>query len=146
MAASLGHWACVKVFAEATMPLKQQCSFVLPHAVHASIENENLIDVIQALLKAGANPNAYHIAGTKNYSLHEAVKIKNPRITALLLELGADQTYVDANKKTPALVAAEHGHWDSVKILVYCSKDIQDKCQFDKVFPLRKKKRSMRLK
>ena len=110
LAAFFGHLDAVKILiaaganihAAATNPLKVQ-------AIHAAVASKNL-DIVRAVLDAGADPNAAQQQGFR--PIHESGSSGSRELAELLMKHGADPSIKnDAGKDTLAL-AREKGHTD----------------------------------
>lgn len=74
-------------------------------------------EIVKVLLQAGASPNA---AGPGGFTpLHVAGEIGNLPLIMSLLEHGASLEMKNIEQKTPADVAAEWGHVDATRYLLY---------------------------
>lgn len=83
------------------------------------------IEIMQALLKAGANVNAR--MGEKRTALHGAVSADNLAAMRELLQAGADINARDINGDTPLLVAVSQGFNEPLKILLEAGADVNVK-------------------
>ncbi|HYE86924.1 MAG TPA: ankyrin repeat domain-containing protein [Vicinamibacterales bacterium] len=108
LAAFFGQPAAVKaliaagadVNAAAKNPLKVA-------ALHAAVAGRNL-EIVQAILDAGADPNARQQAGFR--PMHEAGTNANRKLAELLLARGADPTLTSDDGKSAIDLAREKGH------------------------------------
>lgn len=90
------------VKAAAKNPLKVQ-------ALHAAVAGRNL-EIIEAVLDAGADPNAQQQSGFR--PMHEAGSNANRKLAELLLARGADPTLTSDDGKSAIDLAREKGHAD----------------------------------
>ena len=75
------------------------------------------IDVMQALLEAGADVN--QVGGQYSVSsLYQAATHNQPRAIALLVRNGGDVNLADSRGVTPLCIAAEQGHKEAVIALL----------------------------
>ena len=75
------------------------------------------IDVMQALLEAGADVN--QVGGPYSFSsLFTAAARNHPRAIALLARNGGDVNLADSRGPTPLFIAAEQGHKEAVIALL----------------------------
>ena len=88
------------VTAAAKNPLKVQ-------ALHAAVAGRNL-EIVEAVLKAGADPNAQQQAGFR--PMHEAGTNANRKLAELLLARGGDPTRTSDDGKSAIDLAREKGH------------------------------------
>jgi len=78
-------------------------------ALHAAVAGGKL-DIVKAVLEAGANPNAQQQAGFR--PMHEAGTKANRALAELLLKHGADPTLTSDDGKSAIDLAREKGHAD----------------------------------
>ena len=78
-------------------------------ALHAAVAGRN-IDIVKAVLEAGADPNAQQQAGFR--PIHEAGTNANRALAELLLAHGADPLLPADSGKTAVDLAREKGHMD----------------------------------
>ena len=90
------------VNAAAKNPLKVQ-------ALHAAVAGRNL-EIVTAVLNAGADPNAQQQAGHR--PMHEAGSNANRKLAELLLAHGADPSLPNDAGQTPIDLARDKGHAD----------------------------------
>ena len=88
------------VNAAAKNPLKVQ-------ALHAAVAGRNL-EIVKAVLDAGADPNAQQQAGFR--PIHEAGTNANRALAELLLAHGADPSLTNDDGKNAIDLAREKGH------------------------------------
>ena len=110
LAAFFGHAEAVKtliaagadVHAAAKNPLKVQ-------AIHAAVASKNL-DIVRAVLDAGADPNAAQQQGFR--PIHEAGSSGSRELAELLMKYGADPSAKNDEGKTASTLARDKGHAD----------------------------------
>ncbi|HJU44240.1 MAG TPA: ankyrin repeat domain-containing protein [Vicinamibacterales bacterium] len=110
LAAFFGHLEAVRtliaaganIHAAATNSLKVQ-------AIHAAVASKN-IEIVRAVLEAGADPNAAQQQGFR--PIHEAGSSGNRELAELLMKYGADPTLKNDTGKTAIDIAREKGHAD----------------------------------
>ena len=110
LAAFFGHLDAVRtliaaganIHAAATNAFKVQ-------AIHAAVASRNL-DIVQAVLEAGADPNAAQQQGFR--PIHEAGSNGNRDLAELLMRHGADPSLKNDAGKTALSLAREKGHAD----------------------------------
>jgi len=78
-------------------------------ALHAAVAGRNL-DIVKAVLEAGADPNAQQQAGFR--PIHEAGTNANRALAELLLAHGADPLLPADSGKSALDLARENGHMD----------------------------------
>ena len=76
-------------------------------ALHAAVAGRNM-EIVRAVLSAGANPNAPQQAGFR--PIHEAGANANRELAELLIAHGADPTLTNDEGKTAIDLAREKGH------------------------------------
>lgn len=76
-------------------------------ALHAAVAGRNL-EIVEAVLNAGADPNAQQQAGFR--PMHEAGSNANRKLAELLLTRGADPTLTSDDGKSAIDLAREKGH------------------------------------
>ena len=110
LAAFFGHLEAVRtligaganIHAAATNSFKVQ-------AIHAAVASKN-IDIVRAVLEAGADPNAAQQQGFR--PIHEAGSSGNRELAELLMKYGADPTLKNDTGKTAIDIAREKGYAD----------------------------------
>jgi uncharacterized protein len=108
LAAFFGHLDAVKtliaaganIHAAAKNPLKVQ-------AIHAAVASKNL-DIVRAVLDAGADPNAAQQQGFR--PIHEAGSSANRELAELLMKRGADPSIKNDDGKDAIAIARSKGH------------------------------------
>jgi uncharacterized protein len=90
------------IHAAAKNPLKVQ-------AIHAAVASKNL-DIVRAVLDAGADPNAAQQQGFR--PIHEAGSSGSRELAELLMKYGADPSVKNDEGKTAIALAREKGHAD----------------------------------
>ena len=136
-AAKLGLWNLIQEFISYPKAFNEvELNRVLLLAVHASVTDEKLFTVVEALLKAGANPDRAIMPDTKNYALHEAATIKNSRTVALLLKHNASLNKVNVENKTPIVIATELGHFECVMRMTRHEKESNNANQYNQALSL----------
>jgi uncharacterized protein len=78
-------------------------------AIHAAVASKNL-DIVRAVLEAGADPNAAQQQGFR--PLHEAGSSGNRELAELLMTYGADPALKNDDGKSTIAIAREKGHAD----------------------------------
>ena len=81
-------------------------------------------EVVQTLLRAGANPNAVNEMG--DYVLHYATAGGNPDVVKTLLDAGADPNSCDGAGETPSFYAFTHGYKTCLLALLEAGADTTD--------------------
>lgn len=74
--------------------------------LHIAAENVEMLDILDALLHAGAKPNI--LDGVGQTALHRAVKVDNVQACRLLLSFSADSNIVSLQGYTAAQLATEN--------------------------------------
>ena len=92
--------AGANIHAAATNSLKVQ-------AIHAAVASRN-IEIVRAVLEAGADPNAAQQQGFR--PIHEAGNNGNRELAELLMRYGADPSLKNDEGKTAISLAREKGH------------------------------------
>ena len=92
--------AGANIHAAATNALKVQ-------AIHAAVASRN-IEIVRAVLEAGADPNAAQQQGFR--PIHEAGNNGNRELAELLMRYGADPSLKNDDGKTAISLAREKGH------------------------------------
>ncbi|WP_233585148.1 ankyrin repeat domain-containing protein [Corallococcus sp. CA054B] len=101
-AAEHGSTACIALLAKGGVPVD-----ALDNAGRTALCNARQADVAQALIDAGANPNA----GKDWTPLHQHARVKERGpVIEVLLQAGADATRKNAAGQTPVKEALEHGN------------------------------------
>lgn len=108
LAAFFGHLDGVKMLiaAGADVHAAAKNSFKV-QAIHAAVASKN-IDIVRAVLEAGADPNAAQQQGFR--PIHEAGSSGSRELAELLLKHGADPTLKGENGKNAIDIAREKGH------------------------------------
>lgn len=77
-------------------------------------------EIVELLLKAGANPNsrAGHIEVIKNSVIFKAIKTNDLTTVTLLLKYGADPDFQDELGQTPLLTAVENENHEMIRLLL----------------------------
>ena len=90
----------------------------------AAMDNE--LEVVKALLEAGADPNAKSSDNTDRTALHYAVEFGHPEVVKALIAAGADPNAKNSDNmdRTALHEAAEHGRLEVVKALIAARADI----------------------
>jgi ankyrin repeat protein len=108
LAAFFGQPAAVKALIAAGADVKAAARNALKvQALHAAVAGRNL-DIVKAVLDAGADPNAQQQAGFR--PIHEAGTNANRALAELLLEHGADPTLTSDDGKNAIDLARAKGH------------------------------------
>lgn len=117
LAARMGHWDCVKKLVQHKKDFDnmRQYDDVLMLAASA-----NRFDMVELLLKAGANPNNPLAMSpqTQNSPLHIAASLQNPRMMAVLLEHNADPSSINSLGETPIDITTKLHHWDGLDLYI----------------------------
>ena len=110
LAAFFGQPAAVKVLIAAGADVNAAAKNPLKvAALHAAVAGGKL-EIVRALLEAGADPNAQQQAGFR--PIHEAGGRANRALAELLLNHGADPSLPNDTGKTAIELAHEKGHED----------------------------------
>ncbi len=110
LAAFFGQPAAVKALIAAGADVKAAARNALKvQALHAAVAGRNL-DIVKAVLDAGADPNAQQQAGFR--PMHEAGTNANRALAELLLKHGADPTLTSDDGKNAIDRARDKGHAD----------------------------------
>jgi len=108
LAAFFGQLAAVKALIAAGADVKAAAKNALKvQALHAAVAGRNL-EIVKAVLDAGADPNAQQQAGFR--PIHEAGTNANRALADLLLKHGADPSLPSDNGKNAIDLAREKGH------------------------------------
>ncbi|HUQ89363.1 MAG TPA: ankyrin repeat domain-containing protein [Vicinamibacterales bacterium] len=108
LAAFFGQPAAVKALIAAGADVKAAAKNGLKvQALHAAVAGRNL-DIVKAVLDAGADPNAQQQAGFR--PMHEAGTNANRALAELLLQHGADPTLTSDEGKNAIDLARAKGH------------------------------------
>jgi ankyrin repeat protein len=81
-------------------------------------------DLVEVLIKAGANVNYVVEDADKLTALHAAVERGDSKTVRILIEADADVDQVDDNGSTPLYKAALHGSIEKVKLLINADADV----------------------
>ena len=108
LAAFFGHLDAAKtlIAAGANIHAAAKNAFKV-QAIHAAVASKN-IDIVRAVLEAGADPNAAQQQGFR--PIHEAGSSGSRELAELLLKYGADPTLKGDNGKNAIDIAREKGH------------------------------------
>jgi ankyrin repeat protein len=110
LAAFFGQAAAVKALIAAGADVNAAAKNALKvQALHAAVAGRNL-DIVKAVLDAGADPNAQQQAGFR--PIHEAGTNANRALAELLLKHGADPTLTSDDGKNAIDLARAKGHTD----------------------------------
>jgi uncharacterized protein len=108
LAAFFGQPAAVRALIAAGADVKAAARNALKvQALHAAVAGRNL-EIVKAVLDAGADPNAQQQAGFR--PIHEAGTNANRALAELLLKHGADPSLPSDNGKNAIDLAREKGH------------------------------------
>ena len=108
LAAFFGQPAAVKVLIAAGADVKAAAKNALKvQALHAAVAGRNL-EIVKAVLDAGADPNAQQQAGFR--PIHEAGTNANRALAELLLEHGADPITDVGRRQERDRLARDKGH------------------------------------
>lgn len=108
LAAFFGQPAAVRALIAAGADVKAAAKNALKvQALHAAVAGRNL-EIVKAVLDAGADPNAQQQAGFR--PIHEAGTNANRALAELLLKHGADPSLPSDNGKNAIDLAREKGH------------------------------------
>ena len=110
LAAFFGQPAAVRALIAAGADVKAAAKNALKvQALHAAVAGRNL-EIVKAVLDAGADPNAQQQAGFR--PIHEAGTNANRALAELLLKHGADPTLTSDDGKNAIDLARAKGHAD----------------------------------
>jgi ankyrin repeat protein len=108
LAAFFGQLAAVRALIAAGADVKAAAKNALKvQALHAAVAGRNL-EIVKAVLDAGADPNAQQQAGFR--PIHEAGTNANRALAELLLKHGADPTLTSDDGKNAIDLARAKGH------------------------------------
>ena len=108
LAAFFGHLPAVQTLIAAGADIHAAARNALKvQAIHAAVASKNL-DIVRAVLEAGADPNAAQQQGFR--PMHESGSTGSRELAELLLKYGADPTLKNDDGKNTITLAREKGH------------------------------------
>jgi len=108
LAAFFGHLDAVKTFIAAGADIHAAAKNALKvQAIHAAVASKD-IDIVRAILEAGADPNAAQQQGFR--PIHEAGSSGSRELADLLLKYGADPALKGDSGKNAIDLARDKGH------------------------------------
>jgi ankyrin repeat protein len=110
LAAFFGHLEAVQTLVAAGADIHAAAKNALKvQAIHAAVASKNL-DIVRAVLDAGADPNASQQQGFR--PMHEAGASGSRELAELLMKYGGDPTLKNDEGKSTVTFAREKGHAD----------------------------------
>ena len=108
LAAFFGHLDAVKTLIAAGADIHAPAKNALKvQAIHAAVASKNL-DIVRAVLEAGADPNAAQQQGFR--PMHESGSSGSRELAELLMKYGGDPTLKNDEGKSAITFAREKGH------------------------------------
>jgi uncharacterized protein len=108
LAAFFGHLEAVQMLIAAGADIHAAAKNALKvQAIHAAVASKNL-DIVRAVLEAGADPNAGQQQGFR--PMHEAGSSGNRALAELLMKYGGDPTLKNDDGKSTIDLARDKGH------------------------------------
>lgn len=110
LAAFFGHLDALETLIAAGADIHAAAKNALKvQAIHAAVASKNL-DIVRAILEAGADPNAAQQLGFR--PMHEAGSSGSRELAELLMKYGADPTLKSDDGKDAIAFARDKGHAD----------------------------------